>query len=417
MKQLAISGGEKLRKSSFPSWPIFNESEMENVKKVLGSRVWGAGPRGNASSSRVAEFGEKFARYHGVKYGLPVNNGTVSLEIALKAGKIGWGDEVVVPAYTFFATASSILRVNAIPVFADVNPATYCIDPECIQEVITPKTRAIVPVHIAGEFADMDRIMEIAEKNGLFVLEDAAHAIGAVWRDKRAGSIGHAGSFSFQSAKTMTSGEGGAIITDSPEIYEDCVQNVAFGRRANRPVFEHYLPAGNQRLSEFQAAILLSQLERLDSQISLREENAQYLTKRLSKIAGIKPQKRDARTKIKGYFWYMMEYIPESFNGVSRDRFLQALNAEGIPCSGGYTVAIPKNPVFQDVKFYLAECPWVQEALDRIPNLLDPPCNNAIRIANQGIALPQQVLLGNHGDMDDIVSAIEKVKTYIAELK
>ncbi len=415
-ENLAISGGERSRKEPFPAWPVWGQEELANVRSVLESRDWGAGPRGNRPGSKVAEFGAKFAEYHGVKHGLPVNNGTVSLEIALKAAGIGFGDTVIVPAYTFVATAIAVLRVNAIPVFVDVDPETFCIDPEQIEGAITPKTKGIIPVHIAGEFCDMDKIIGVAKRHGLFVLEDAAHAIGGVWKDRKAGSIGDAGSFSFQSSKTMTCGEGGAIITDSPEIYERCILYTAFGRKEDRPAFEHSVPGGNQRLSEFQAAVLLAQLQRLPRHVQRREENAAYLTGLLSPIAGIKPQHRDTRTTTKAYFWYLLEYQPECFAGVSRDMFVSALNAEGIPCLRGYDIAVPDNPLFRK-EVFLKECPWVKEAWERGPTPFDRSCPNARRIAANGIALRHNVLLGDKQDMEDAAAAIQKIMAHVGELK
>jgi len=415
-QNLAICGGERLRKEPFPAYPIFGEEELTNLMSVLESRDWGAGPRGNRPGSKVAEFGAKFAEYHGVKYGLPVSNGTVSLEIALKAGGIGFGDWVIVPAYTFVATAIAVLRVNAIPMFVDVDPESFCIDPEQIESTITPKTKGIIPVHIAGEFCDMDKIIGVAKRHGLFVLEDAAHAIGGVWKHRKAGSIGDAGSFSFQSSKTMTCGEGGAIITDSPEIYERCILYTAFGRKEDRSVFEHHVLGGNQRLSEFQAAVLLAQIQRLPQQVQRREENAAYLTKLLSRIPGIKPQRRDTRTTTKAYFWYLLEYQPGCFGSVSRDTFVSALNAEGIPCFGGYDIAVPDNPLFRK-DILLKECPWAKEVLEESPELFKRSYPNARRIAANGIAFRHNVLLGDKKDMEDIANAIQKIKAHIDELK
>ncbi|PKP61765.1 hypothetical protein CVT91_01980 [Candidatus Atribacteria bacterium HGW-Atribacteria-1] len=416
LKMLAICGGQSLRKEPFSAWPVWGEEELSNLKSVLESRDWGAGPRGNRPGSRVAQFGARFAEYHEVKYGLPVNNGTVSLEIALKAGGIGFGDWVIVPAYTFVATAIAVLRVNAIPVFVDVDPETFCIDPEQVEGVITPGIKAIIPVHIAGEFSDMDKIMVVAKRHGLFVLEDAAHAIGGVWKDRKAGSIGDAGSFSFQSAKTMTCGEGGAIITDSPEIYERCILYTDFGRKENSPVYKHYVPGGNQRISEFQGAVLLAQLQRLPQQVQRREENAAYLTELLSGITGLKPQRRDPRTTTKAYFWYIFEYQPECFAGVSRDMFVRALNTEGIPCIGGYDTAVPDNPMFRE-EVLLKECPWVKGMLEGSPKIFERPFPNARRLAANGIVFRHNLLMSNKEDLDDIAAAIHKIIAHIDELK
>ena len=217
MPSLAINGGKPVREKDFPRWPVYGEEDKSALIAVLESRKWGTlGPR-------AREFQEKFAAFTGSRHGLCVSNGTISLEIVLRAMEIGPGDEVIVPPYTFVATASSVLSVGATPVFADIDLNNFdCINPSAVEAVITPRTKAVIPVHMAGCPADLDPVLALAEKNGLFVLEDAAQAHGAEYKGRKVGSIGHAASFSFQETKNMSAGEGGILTTNSKELWERC---------------------------------------------------------------------------------------------------------------------------------------------------------------------------------------------------
>ena len=211
MSTLAINGGTPVRTKPFPNWPIYDQSEKKALSDVLESGIWGIGGK------KVSEFEQQFCRSHDTMYGISTVNGTLALTIALLAAGIGNGDDVIIPSYTFMATASSVLLANAIPIFADVDPDTYCIDPRDIEKVITENTRAIIPVYLGGQIADMDEIMRIAKKYNLIVIEDACQAHFSEWKGKKAGSIADLGCFSFQSSKNMTSGEGGIIITNDED--------------------------------------------------------------------------------------------------------------------------------------------------------------------------------------------------------
>src|SRR2546428_6220513 len=216
MGNLAITGEKPVRRKPFSAWPIYTRDEARGLEKVLASRNWGGDPFPNKIADALSN---RFARYHGAKYGLAVTSGTVAIEIALKAAGIRPGDEVIVPAYTWEGTVAPILLLNAVPVFVDVDPDTYCLDARLIEKALTPKTRAILPVHLAMRFADLDEICRIAQEHNLVVIEDCAHAHGGKWRNKGAGATGDLGAFSFQSSKLMTAGEGGAVITRNLELY------------------------------------------------------------------------------------------------------------------------------------------------------------------------------------------------------
>ena len=401
MARLAIDGGEKVRTKPFPGWPVWDESELNALREVLESGRWGIG------NSKVPEFEEKFAAYVGVKQGICVTNGTAALEIALRAADVSRGDEVIVPPYTFMATASAVLMVNGIPVFADIDPDTYNIDPDAAEKAITERTKAIIPVHIGGCPADMDRIMEIAKKHNLIVIEDCAQAHCAEWNGKRVGSIGDRGCFSFQSSKNLCAGEGGIITANNQELGDKCWSYHNCGRVKSGGWYDHRVLGSNFRMTGWQAAILLAQMERLDEQTEIRNRNGIYLSEKLSEIEGIKPAKRDERVTKHAYHLYVFRYDAEKFGGQPRARFLEALRAEGIPCSPGYNplykhdlfkASIQKNPLLYgydkgDADYSKLYCPVTEKA-----------CNE------EGIWLTQNVLLGTQEDMDDIVEAVKKIR-------
>ena len=262
MSKLAIFGGTPVTTTPPAApWPIYGDRERELLLSVLESREWGGYPEPNV---RAAEFAEKFAAHHGAAYGICVTNGSVTLEVALTALDVEAGDEVIAPCYTWVATGACAVHVNAVPVFVDVDPDNYCIDPDQVEAAITDRTRAIIPVHLGANMADMDRMMDIADRHGIAVIEDCAHAHGGAWRGRGAGSIGDIGSFSFQSSKLMTAGEGGAVITSDNGLMQRCHSIVNCGRKEpGYDTFEGHVLGVNARISEFQAAVLIAQLERV----------------------------------------------------------------------------------------------------------------------------------------------------------
>jgi len=407
LAKLALKGGEPVRNKPFPKWPIFGESEMKALKDVLESGFWGIG------GSRKKEFEEKFAAYQHAKYGIAVTSGTTALEISLRALGVGCGDEVIVPAYTFMATATAVLYVNAIPVFADIDPETYTIDPKSAESLISERTKAILPVHIGGRPADMDALLSLAKKYGLYIVEDACQAWGAEWRGTRVGAIGEIGAFSFQSSKNITSGEGGIIVTNSEELYVKAWSLHNCGGMPQGAWYEHHLPGTNYRITEFQAAILLAQMERFDEQTERRIENAKYLNSKLSKIDGIKPLKDDERVTRHAYHLYIFRFNPEAFGGISKSTLARALQAEGIPVSVGYSKPLYKEPYLEYFKKCPLSCPYYSKPVD-YSNVKMPAAEKACY--QEGLWLPQYVLLGSKNDMDDIISAFEKIRENIDEI-
>ncbi len=408
MATLALKGGQPVRNLPFPKWPIFDGREREALENVLESGFWGIG------GSRKKEFEEKFVAYQHAKYGVAVTSGTTALEISLRALGIGCGDEVVVPTYTFMATATAVLYVNAIPVFADIDPEAYTIDPSSVESVISERTKAILPVHVSGRPADMDALTAISRKYDIRILEDACQAWGSEWKGRRVGAIGDIGAFSFQSSKNMTSGEGGIIVTNDEDLYFKALSLHNCGRLPQGAWYEHHLPGGNFRMTEFQAAMLSAQLERLDEQTEKRMENARYLDSKLSKIEGIKPFKDDERITRHAYHLYIFRFNPESFGGISKATLAKALQAEGVPASVGYSKPLYKEPYLEYFKKCPLSCPYYNKPVDY--SKLNLPVSEKA-CYSEGLWLPQYVLLGSRKDMEDIIAAFEKVRENIDELK
>jgi dTDP-4-amino-4,6-dideoxygalactose transaminase len=282
--------------------------------------------------------------------------------------------------------------VGATPVFVDVEADTYNLDMERVAEAIGPKTKAIIPVHFAGLSVDMDRLMLLAEHHGLAVIEDTAHAHGSTWRGKPLGSLGHIGSFSLQQSKNLTAGEGGILITNDDELALKLWSFANQGRDPQGRWYEHGMLGSNLRMSGWQAAILLAQMERFEEQLARRQANAQYLTSILEEIDGPAPMRWDIRCDNHAFHLYMMRYDPAKFNGMTRDDFVAALNAEGVPSSTGYY-----RPLYEQAP--------LAEPYSRIM-----PCPVSEQACKESIWLHQAMLLAEPEDMEDIGRAIVKIR-------
>ena len=270
--KLAILGGTPTRTEPYPDWPVYDERDINAVTEVIKSKRWGGYPY---PGPKTAEFAHRFCEMQGGGFAVPIVNGTVTMEIALRAVNIGWGDEVIVPAYTFSATAYAPIAAGAVPVLVDIDPSTYCISPEAIKAAISPRTKAIIPVHLGSQMADMDAIMQIAHQHNLVVIEDSAHAHGSKWNNQGAGTIGDFGSFSLQSSKILTTGEGGILICKSEEMANRVASLIDCGR-PHDPQGETYTFGGNYRMTEIQAALGLVGLERFPEQAKQRSDMAAY---------------------------------------------------------------------------------------------------------------------------------------------
>jgi dTDP-4-amino-4,6-dideoxygalactose transaminase len=407
--KLAICGGSPVRTKPFHAWPVFGKPEEERLLAALRSGIWG-----RQTGTQVAEFEQKFADYHQAKYGVALVNGTVGLRLALIAAGIGAGDEVIVPPFTFVATASAVVEANATPVFVDIGLDTFNMEPEAIRAAITPRTKAIIPVHFGGLPCDMDAIMDIAARHNLIVIEDACHAHGAEYKGRRMGSIGHMGVFSFQSSKNLTSGEGGIIISNDDELAARSRSAHNCGRMPGRAWYEHFKIGGNYRLSEFQGAILNAQWDRFDEQTKTREINGRCLADRLAQIPGFAPQHRGPDCTRHSYHVFMIRIDPNVL-GADRKTLLAALQAEGIPATICYPEPLYRQPLFlnkafgpytgyrsarPDYDFHGVSCP-----------------NCELLCSQQGIWLEHRMFLGTKPDMDDIAAAFEKVYENRAALK
>lgn len=396
---LALLGGAPVRRDPFPAWPVFDDRDEAAVLRALRSGRWG-----RLQGSEVESFEQQFATMHGCRHGIAMVNGTVSLRLALMAAGLKAGDEVIVPAYTFLSTASAVVEANAVPVFVDVDLATFNIDPAAIEAAITPRTAAVVPVHFAGQVADIDAVRAVADRHGLFVLEDAAHAHGATFRGQPAGSFGDAASFSFQSSKNLTSGEGGIIVTNDAALAGMCRSMHNCGRRPGGVWYEHVVIAGNYRLGELQGALLGSQLSRLEAQTLTRDANGRRLAARLTALPGLYPQARPADCTRHSQHLFMLRLVAAEF-GAPRTAVLEALQAEGIPCSSGYGYPLPEQPLFRDKAFG----PYLATERARL-DYRHAQCPNSVRICrDEGLWIEQATLLGTQADIDDIADAFEKV--------
>ena len=409
MPHLALSGGTPVRTEPFPSWPVYGNAEEEALLRVLHSGRWGRSDRGE-----VEQFEAEFAAFVGARHAIAVTSGTTALRIALLASGIREGDEVVVPPYTFQATATSVLEANATPVFADIQPDTYNLDPAAFEAAVTPRTRAVIPVHLAGLAADMDEIIAIAERHGILVIEDAAHAHGGTYRGRGLGSIGHMACFSFQSSKNMSAGEGGIITTSDPDLAETCSSIHNCGRIRGGAWYEHAILGGNFRMTEFQAALLRAQLARLPEQLEVRERNARRLIPRLEAVPGIRCQASARNDGRHAYHLFPYRYDPAVF-GVSRAVFARAMRAEGIPIAEGYTVPLYRQPLFTRKAFGpYTGCLGSRPDLD-YEAALCPVCDRIC--GEEGGWLYQSILLGSENDMDDIARAAAKIHEARDELR
>lgn len=393
-RQPVVLGGTLAQPVAPAPWPRPAGREMELLEQVVRSGNWAFdGPL-------EAEFERRFAAFQDADFGLCVANGTVALQLALEALDVGVGDEVIVPGLTWQATAAAPLDINAIPVLADVEPGTYCIDPAEVERLITPRTRAIIPVHLYGSLADMDRLRDIGAQHGIAIIEDCAHAHGSQWDGRGAGSLGTLGCFSFQLFKTLTAGEGGFVTTNDPKLRERIYSLRNCGRRRAGSLDRDWRPiqSGNYRMTEFQAAMLLAQLDALEDQARQRDRNANALEARLAELPGVAPMYRPPqRTRISPYE-FVFKFVADEWEGLSAHGFRTALEAEiGVEID---RVNEPLNaaPLYlphTKRRYRLSDAHW--EAVN--PERFKLPV--ATQAYAEGVSVPHKVLLD-----DDAVAAV-----------
>lgn len=404
--KLAIQGGQPVRTRTqhWPGWPVWDRTAEDDILVVLRSGNWFRG-----QGTRVNEFEKKYAALIGAKKCVATASGTTALITALHVLGVEAGDEVIVSPYTFVASYNVVFMVKALPVFADTDPETFTINPARIEERITDRTRAILPVHILGLPAHMAPIMAIAKKHNLLVVEDACQAWLAEYEHKKCGTIGDLGCFSFQNSKHLPAGEGGAVagmdetIVDRCHSYHNCGR--AFG--TFQPKGGNAIRATNFRMQEFQAVILMSQMKRLEKDSERREQNAQYLSSRLCKIPGILPYKLNPGATRAAFHLYPFRYKQEFFNQAPRAKFLDALQAEGIPCSGGYGAQNKDGLIEEALTSRSYQRLFSKERLDQYREQNVLPKND--ELCREAVWFTQNMLLGTRQDMDDIADAVEKI--------
>ncbi|HWV22972.1 MAG TPA: DegT/DnrJ/EryC1/StrS family aminotransferase [Thermomicrobiales bacterium] len=392
--RLAIEGGSPVRTTSFPAWPVFGDRERDLLNEVLESGHWG-----EITGDVTKTFARQFAAFQSARHAVCVPNGTLALELALETLGLGPGDEVITSAWTFIATAGAALTMGVRPIFVDIDPATNLIDPNAIERAITPKTRAIMPVHIGGQPTDLDAVMEIGVRHGIPVLEDACQAWGAAWRGTPVGAIGAMGAFSFQASKNINAGEGGAVVTNDLALFDLAWQIHDTGRSPEGGTFEHEIPGRNLRMTEWQGAILTAQLERLPEAMDRRGRSAGRLMDGLGEIPGLTPTKIDSRVTRHAWHLFQMRYDPLAFGGRSRAEFMSALQAEGVPCMPGYR-PLPAQKAIRNA----LTARFGASALDR-----QAPIPHAEQAGEDTVWLEQTLLLGSDDDIDDALAACRKI--------
>lgn len=405
--KLAVNGGTPVRTNPWPKWPLVHEDDVTAVADVVRGGKWSSN-----SGEEVRRFESEFAAYNNVKHAVCVNSGNAALQIALAALGVCPGDEVIVPDYTYIATATAVLMNGAVPVLVDVDSQTYNLDPAAVRRAITPGTKAIIPVHFSGGVCAMDELAQIAGEHNLVIVEDAAHSHGGVWRGKALGTIGDAGCFSFQASKNLNSGEGGCIVTDNDDVALICRAIASNGRVPRGIWYEHFINGSTFRMTEMQGALLRSQLTRLREQTARRDANGRFLDEQLAKIDGISPMLRDPDQELHPHHLYMFRYDEDAF-GFPKSTFVEMLAAEGIPASPGYGMPLHDQPVFsgKNIPPLFAAYHAPHRAACNYSQAHSPVAQKAC--ASEAVWISQSILLAEPGEMQDIVDAVLKIRESI----
>jgi perosamine synthetase len=413
----AILGGKKAHPGGWPKWPVFGEPEEKALLETLRSGEWFRYYKG---AVQVAGFEEAWAKRAGAKHCVATSSGTSALYTALGALDIGPGDEVILTPYTFVATYNVIVLNYALPIFVDVDVETFQLDPAKLEAAITENTKAIIPVHIGGNVSDMDRILEVANKHKVPVIEDACQAHLSEWRNRMVGNWGICGCFSFQASKNLNSGEGGAILTNSAEFAHRCelFQDQGRARKTAAGNANDFAYAGtrgtNLRMTEWHGAMLRAQMSRVEEQSDRRWENALHLSNLLKQIPGISPARLYEGCTRSSYHLYMFRYQKEHFAGLDHEKFIDALSKEGVPCGSGYSqlntdryvTSLRNNPHYRRV--------YAKEVLNRWQQQTYCPQND--KLCSQSVWLAQTMLLGTKTDMEQIAEAVQKIQAHPAEI-
>jgi len=404
----ALLGGKPVRTQRFPSWPVFDQKEEQALVEVVRSGHWF---RGNGEN--VKGFEEAYARLTGAKFCLATSSGTGALQTSLGALGVGPGDEVILPPYTFTATLNVILNMWALPVFVDSDLETAQIDARKIEAAITGRTVAMIPVHLAGNVADLDTIMTAARKHKVAVVEDTCQSHLSEWRGRKAGTYGNTGCFSFQASKNLNCGEGGAILTNDGDLYEKCfAYHWNGGGRSQK--FSDLMHGTKFLMTEFQAALLVAQMTRLEEQAKTRERNAQYLNSLLREIPGTVPARMYEGCTRNAYHGFIFRYKKEQFANLTRAKFLKALSAEGIPASSGYTPLNKKQYLKNALRSRGYQRIYSKEQIARLEERNQCPAND--QLCEEAVWLMQSLFLAGRSDMEQIAEAMRKIQAHAGEL-
>ena len=397
----AILGGTPIRNADYPSWPVWDDTERAGLLDVLDAGGWWQG-----DGDQAATFAQEFASYHGARHGMAFTNGTHTIEAALAACDVGEGDEVIVPGMTFVASASAVLAVNATPVLVDVDADTLCIDPDAARAAVTPRTKAVIAVHVAGAAADLDALTALCAERDLRLIEDCAHAHGTFWRGRGVGSWGDFGSFSMQRSKLMTAGEGGALICNDEMLRDRAWSYADCGRTAGEWFYHHAGYGSNLRMTEWQGAVLRAQLARFPEQNAVRNANAIALNAALDEIPGLRAPRRDPRMDSQGNYCFVFHYDASEFAGLSLRGFERALGAEGIPMGVSYP-SLSDLSIFRERNFG----PRLRTSAPEIdyPSLHLP---NAEHAAQSTVWLQHRLLLADRDDVLDVARAAERIQRH-----
>ncbi len=356
--------------------PLVGEEEVQAVREVILSGQY-------VSGRKVEEFERRFAEYTGTRYASAVSNGTAALHTALAAFGVGPGDEVIVPPLTFFSTVTSVVHAGAVPIFADIDSESFCLDPEDVKRRITPRTKAIIPVHLFGNAADMDGLRAVAHEHGLKILEDCAQAHGTEYRGQKVGSFGEAGIFSFYATKAMTTGEGGIVTTNDEQIYE----YARLMRGHGMPERDTHVMLGyNYRMSEIQAAMGLVQLDRLEASNHARIAHSEFLLAELQDISWLRVAKVESHVR-HTYFWCPL-WIDEEKLGMPFSELIQLLRSRGIEVRQRYKRPLYRQPLMLDRNFYANGTPWPGGDYGEPPDYSEVFLPNVEKVAGKLLGLP-----------------------------
>ena len=426
MSALALHGGSPIRTEPYNAWPEFDEAEVEAVVDALRTGNWASG-EGDRS---LTNFERSFAAYQGADYCLAVSSGTSALEIGLRSLRLPRGSEVILSPYTYMASPTAVLNVGLVPIFVDMDPETYNIDPRLIEEAVTDRTGAIMTVHFGGLPCDMGAVLEIARRRGLKVIEDAAHAHGSTWNEHGIGAIGDVGCFSLGPGKNLTPGVGGTVMTNDLDVFKHAIaysemdiggRVMRFGEmgietQAAEP--DEWFPysSGNRRLGGVLAALASAQLDRLEGQTRRRSENGRYLAELLEDVDGLSSRREDSYVTRNANHLHIVRYDAAGFDGLPRDRFVEAMQAEGLGIRAGYRRPMNRADLFSDPN---GELSLVWPRGDGPPDVdyMSMSCPHAERAcATEDLWITQNMMLSGPQAMEEIIEGAEKVRDNLSTL-